>query len=404
MHGVAHHSEARGYRMTRPLRHFSVLLVLLLLIFAVAATAASARPAKVSLKAQLGAAIAYDTDLSNPVGQSCADCHDPLAGFADPDKKYPVSEGATKGLFGGRNAPSWAYTAWSPVLDFDDAEGLWIGGMFWDGRATGWRLRSPLAEQAQGPFLNDVEMNMADAAAVIDVIRHSDYADLFLQVYPATDWDDWATAYDDMAYAVAEYEASRAVNPFNARFDSYVAGNTAALSSQEQWGLELFNTKAECNLCHLSEPGMDSTGIATGKALFTDHTYDNLGIPANPEVWALTTFEDTTDLGLGGFLRSIGKPDEVWMAEIGKFKVPTLRNIAKTPPYGHNGYFDTLYDIVHFYNTRDVASEGWPMPEVPETVNTEELGNLELTYEEELAVVAFMRTLTDRAVMPQPAH
>jgi cytochrome c peroxidase len=90
--------------------------------------------------------------------------------------------------------------------------------------------------------------------------------------------------------------------------------------------------------------------------------------------------------------------------ENGKFKVPTLRNVAKTPPYGHNGYFDTLYDIVHFYNTRDVPDAGWAPPEYPDTMNTDELGNLGLTYEEELAVVAFMKTLTDRAIMPQPGR
>ena len=71
--------------------------------------------------------------------------------------------------------------------------------------------------------------------------------------------------------------------------------------------------------------------------------------------------------------------------ENGKFKVPTLRNVAKNPPYGHNGYFDTLYDIVHFYNTRDVPEAGWAPPEYPDTMNTEELGDLGLSYDEELA-------------------
>jgi cytochrome c peroxidase len=192
------------------------------------------------------------------------------------------------------------------------------------------------------------------------------------------------------------------VNRFNSRFDSYLAGNTDALSAEAQWGLELFNGKAKCNLCHLSEPSMDSTGIATGKALFTDHTYDNLGIPANPEVWALHG-SDAVDLGLGGFLRSVGDPEGNATDQDGKFKVPTLRNVARTAPYSHNGYFDTLYDIVHFYNTAGIEGM-WPAPEVPVNVNRDELGSLGLSYEEEMAVVAFMRTLTDRSVMPQPAH
>jgi cytochrome c peroxidase len=303
-------------------------------------------------------------------------------------------------MFGGRNAPSWAYTAWSPVLYFDNAEGLWIGGMFWDGRATGWTLGSPLAEQAQGPFLNPVEMHNASAAEVIRDISTSSYADLFLEVFPDTVWADVDQAYDDMAFAIAAYESSSSVNRFNSRFDAYMAGRKGALTATQKLGLRLFNGKAKCNLCHLSEPTMDSTA---GKALFTDHTYDNLGLPANPTVWALTGSE-AVDLGLGGFLESEGYDEAVWMAEAGKFKVPTLRNVARNRPYGHNGYFATLYDIVHFYNTRDVPGAGWAAPEVPETVNTEELGDLGLTKREELALVAFMKTLSDRSFMPQPAH
>ena len=153
-----------------------------------------------------------------------------------------------------------------------------------------------------------------------------------------------------------------------------MAGRMGALTAQESRGLRLFNGKVKCNLCHLSEPSMDSTGIATGKALFTDHTYDNLGIPANPTVWALTG-SDAVDLGLGGFLKSQGEDDATWMAEIGKFKAPTLRNVARNRPYGHNRYSRTLYDIVHFYNTRDVPGAGWAEAEVPETVNMDELGD-----------------------------
>ena len=389
--------------MSRPVTRWAVALAVALLLIAVTASTAAAKRQSVSNIERLGAAIAFDANLSEPAGQACADCHNPLAGYGDLDKRFPVSEGVIAGKFGGRNAPSWAYTAWSPILHFDTDEEVWIGGMFWDGRAAGWRLGSPLAEQAQGPFLNPVEMHNESPADVIRDISTSSYADLFVQVFPDTDWSDVDQAYEDMAFAIAAYEASRAVNTFSSRFDAYVAGNESTLTAQEKWGLELFDGKAKCNLCHLSEPGMDSTGIASGKALFTDHTYDNLGIPANPEVWVLTG-SDATDWGLGGFLKAAGYDEDVWTAEIGKFKVPTLRNVARNAPYGHNGYFRTLYDIVHFYNTRDVPEAGWALPEVPATVNTEELGDLGLTYDEELAVVAFMKTLTDRAIMPQPAH
>jgi len=401
--GVARHREPRGYQMSRSLTRFAVALAIALLIMVIAATTAVARPAKVTRIERLGAAIAFDANLSEPAGQACADCHDPLAGFGDPDRKYPVSEGVLPGVFGGRNAPTWAYSAWSPILHYDMDDGVWAGGMFWDGRAAGWRLGSPLAEQAQGPFLNPREMNNPSPAEVIRDISTSWYAGLFVQEFPDTDWTDVDKAYDHMAFAIAAYESSKAVNRFSSRFDAYMAGADDALTAQEKRGLELFNGKAQCNLCHLTEPEDEPAGIATGKALFTDYTYDNLGIPANPMVWALTG-SDAVDPGLGAFLKTAGYSEETWMVEMGKFKVPTLRNVAKNPPYGHNGYFRRLYDIVHFYNTRDVPEARWAPPEYPDTMNTEELGDLGLTYREELAVVAFMKTLTDRAIMPQPAH
>ena len=105
------------------------------------------------------------------------------------------------------------------------------------------------------------------------------------------------------------------------------------------------------------------------------------------------------DPGLGGFLKGAGYPEEMYKVEWGKHKVPTLRNVDKRPDpsfvkaYGHNGFFKSLEEIVHFYNTRDV--EKWPAPEVEDNVNRDELGNLGLTPEEEAAIVAFMKTLTD---------
>ncbi|HEY3475247.1 MAG TPA: cytochrome-c peroxidase, partial [Anaerolineales bacterium] len=107
---------------------------------------------------KLGEFLYFDTNLSEPAGQSCASCHDPAFGFDDPDAGLPVSEGVIPGLFGGRNSPISAYAMYSPVMYFDEEEGLWIGGQFWDGRATGSVLGDPLADQAVGPFLNPVEM------------------------------------------------------------------------------------------------------------------------------------------------------------------------------------------------------------------------------------------------------
>jgi cytochrome c peroxidase len=141
--------------------------------------------------------------------------------------------------------------------------------------------------------------------------------------------------------------------------------------------------------------------------LFTDFTYDNLGVPRNP----LDPFysepewnplgEAWVDPGLGGFLKAKGYDETIWGLEWGKQKVPTVRNVVLAPTrhfvkaYSHNGFFKSLQEIVHFYNTRDVADASWPPPEVAQNVNMTELGNLQLTVGEELAIVAFLETLSD---------
>lgn len=160
------------------------------------------------------------------------------------------------------------------------------------------------------------------------------------------------------------------------------------LTAQEARGKELFKEKGQCAECHVLD--RDKRAHRT---LFTDHTYDNLGIPKLPdhphykvpaEYFLLTA--DSVDLGLGAIVNA--------ESENGKYRVPTLRNVELTAPYGHNGYFKTLEEIVHFYNVRDV-SDDFPPAEYPATVNKDELGNLGLTQEEEADIVAFMKTLTD---------
>jgi cytochrome c peroxidase len=194
------------------------------------------------------------------------------------------------------------------------------------------------------------------------------------------------------------------VNAFTSK-DGYSLLDMAKLSKEERRGFALFQGKGKCKLCHIS----------SGKQpLFTDFTFDNLGLSQNPENLAGVA-PDFVDPGLGGFLVTAGYPEGVYLAEWGKHKVPTLRNVDLRPDkesvkdYGHNGYFKSLEGIVHFYNTRDVkptcpglyteaealAANCWPAPEVPGTVNTAELGNLGLSEAEEAAIVAFLKTLSD---------
>jgi len=353
---------------------------------------------------QLGKLLFFDPNLSVPPGQSCAACHAPETGFTGPDSAINATQAVYPGVVhtraGNRKPPTAAYGGDSPVLYYDEAEEVWIGGMFWDGRATGWTLGDPLAEQAQGPFLNPLEQNSPQARLVLLKVALSPYAGLFEEVWGPGSLDpiyDVPATYERIARSISAYEKSSEVNPFSSKFDYYLSG-AIMLTDQEAWGLELFEGKAMCSACHLSEPRPGGE-----PPLFTDFTYDNLGVPKNPANPFYTmprkwnpAGADWVDLGLGGFLMNVG---EAYEPELGKVKVPTLRNVDKRPydgfvkAYAHNGYFKSLEEIVHFYNTRDV--EAWPEPEVPVNVNTDELGDLGLTAEEEAALVAFMKTLSD---------
>jgi cytochrome c peroxidase len=373
----------------------------------------------------LGKHLFFDEDLSLNGNQSCATCHDPAWGFTGPDSDLnthgAVYEGSVAGLFGNRKPPSSAYATLSPILHYDGD--LFVGGNFWDGRATGERLGNPAADQAQGPFLNPVEQALPDMAAVVSRVCASDYAGLFTTVWGVEVCDDGyvATAYDAIALSIAAYEASSESNAFTSKYDAYLAG-MADLTKFEKKGLSVFRGKGKCQKCHL-------LGKGHGKepALFTDFTFDNLGIPANPEnPWYTMPPQfnpdgpNWVDYGLGGFLAT--RPDYAALAPdfMGQHKVPTLRNVDLRPDpsdvkaFGHNGYFKSLEQIVHFYNTRDVkptcpdlytadqaiAAGCWPAPEVPMNVNTAELGDLRLSPDDEAALVAFMRTLSDGYLVP----
>ncbi|KPJ87625.1 MAG: hypothetical protein AMS18_14365 [Gemmatimonas sp. SG8_17] len=333
-------------------------------------------------KERLGKLLFFDPNLSTPAGQSCATCHSPDAGFGDPGQQLPVSRGAHSDRFGNRNDLTAAYAVFTPPLRFDEDEDMWVGGLFWDGRAD------DLAEQAKGPPLNPLEMANPHTEAIAEALRAADYRDLFLQVFGQGALDDAATAFDFMAEAIAAYEATSEVNPFDSKYDLFLAGEVE-LSEQELRGLRLYEAegKGNCAACHPSQPGADGS-----PPLFTDHTYDNLGTPKNPESPFYSLPPELNpdgpgfvDLGLGAVV------DDPAMN--GMFRVPTLRNVALTPPYMHNGVFKTLYQVVAFYNSRDVAP--WPQPEWPENVNRDELGHLDLTPQEMEDIVAFLNTLSD---------
>ena len=344
------------------------------------ATTAAATTVETAARATLGEKLYFDTNLSNPAGQSCASCHLPGAGFADADSGQPTSEGAIVGRFGSRNTPTASYAAQIPEFSFvlgGPGGGHYVGGQFLDGRA------STLELQALGPFLNILEMNMASEVAVIDQIKLASYAAEFETVFGTGALDDSATAYQQVSQAIAEFERTAIFSPFDSKFDA-VQNGTDVFTVAEQNGQNLFNGKGDCVRCH-------RTGNASPE-VFSNFEYRNIGTPANPDNPFLTLDSSLNpdgagfvDLGLGS---AVNEP-----AQDGKFRTPTLRNVNETAPYMHNGVFDTLTEVVNFYNRRDVDNI---TPEVNQNVdNGGNIGNLNLTAGEVQDLVSFMQTLSD---------
>ena len=407
----------------------------------------------------LGKIIFYDKDLSVNRNEACSFCHMPETGFSGPvsvlNQTTAAYPGSVRTRFSGRRPQSHTYASYSPVLHYNLEQGDFVGGQFWDMRATGLRLDSALAEQAQGPPLNPVEMGLIDPACMVYRISQSPYRSMAQSLWgaqafavqwpanakqvcdrpgPAPDVDPLPvhlgpvdrgiaqTTFDRIAEAIATFEGSPEVAPFSSKYD-YVMAGRAEFTPQEKAGYELFRSKTtHCNECHRD-------GGPGEEPLFTDFTASNLGVPPNPD---LPFYKENTpdqlgytanpdglkflDLGVGGFLASPQNPNHEWAAMaksyFGKYKTPTLRNVDMRPrtdfvkAYMHNGYLKSLKEVVHFYNTRDTLPRCkpgdpgekitcWPAPENPQTLNRKQLGDLKLTGQQEDMLVAFLQTLTD---------
>lgn len=321
----------------------------------------------------IGRKIFMDTNLSQPVGQGCVSCHDPKAAFADARR---VSPGAVKGRKGRRNAPTLMYAALIPLIaaeDFYDEEGelkyVLEGGLFLDGRAHNQ------FEQVQEPFFNKDEMNLSGPADLADRIRKSEYASDFKKLVGGKVWGDDGKLVDQVYHSLVAFLREPMFRPFNARIDDFWKGDVKALNDSELRGLALFQSKAGCAQCH-------PLGVGTWpEPLLSDFGYDNLGAPSI----------GGKDPGLGGVS---GRKNEM-----GQFRSPTLRNIALTAPYLHNGSIKTLKEVMEFYNKRDVEPERWGKTDFPETVNHDDMGDLKLTDQEVDDLVALMHTFTDKNLL-----
>lgn len=327
------------------------------------------------IAASIGESIFFDTRLSNPAGVGCVSCHQPDHAFADPRR---VSPGAKRGTVGTRNAPTLMYAALAPAMGYEDQliDGreiyAWEGGMFHDGRAR------DLFEQVSQPFFNHHEMNLTNSSDLAARLRSADYARRFRAWVGPEIWanDDRLTYH---AYrAIVEFLKEPEFRPFDARIDDYLAGDKSALSPLEERGLEIFQGRGGCADCHLLEPH------SWEQPLLSDYGYDNLGVPSI----------DVKDPGLGGHT---GEPEE-----LGQFKSPTLRNIALTAPYMHNGSIRTLREVMEFYNKRDVEPKRWGATDYPQTVNHDDMGDLKLSHTDIDALMALMHTFTDRTLLSKP--
>jgi cytochrome c peroxidase len=360
-------------------------------------------------RARLGQQIFNDPDLSEPRGTACVACHQPNQGFAgNHGSRIGVAQGSLPTSLGLRNAMTNSYVGFIEPLSFitTDGETEASGGHFWDGRAD------TLAQQALGPLLNPLEMNNPSRRAVVDKIAASRYAPLFRQQFGAAIFNDTDAAFTQIGVAIEAFERA-ALQPFSSKYDTMVRGTTS-FTPPEARGMALFMdpARANCAGCHLMNPG-------SGKpedSLFSEFTYYATGIPRN---MAIPRNADPAffDLGLCGPERTAPTLPATVAAGVtianfcGKFRMPTLRNVAERPAYMHNGVFNNLADVVRFYSTRKSNPQRLYGPSgVPNDLPARYLGNLEatkapfnraatagplLTEPEVADLVAFLHTLSD---------
>lgn len=313
-----------------------------------------------SAKARLGETLFFDTALSASGSQSCGTCHVPSRAFANDDGQAVQAGGPSMNLAGLRNTPALVYTAFTPAFHIE-TDGTPVGGFMRDGR------EASLASQAQGPFVTPFEMANSGPEEVVTRLQSRPYLQDFIAIYGADTLNDADATMQALGDALAAFEKEdNRFHPFTSKYDFWLKGQ-ARLTPEEMNGLRLFNdpTRGNCAACHSSR-----SADGTTPPLFTDFSYDNLGVPRNTAIAANDDMNRPSfvpqnsndgvhqyyDLGLCGPLRDdLGHETSV----CGAFKVPTLRDVALTAPYFHNGVFNTLQETLLFYVTRDTDAAQW---------------------------------------------
>ncbi len=343
----------------------------------------------------LGQKLFFDPILSKNGNQSCATCHNPEHGFID-NRDNGVHGAGSLGddlkSIGDRNAPTASYAMFSPQFHYDEKKGEYIGGQFYDGR------EHTLKGQAGGPPINPVEMAIPSKNFLVNRLKEDpSYEKSFKKIYGEDIFENSEAAYEMMAQAISSFEKTDEFSPFDSKYDRYLKGEYD-LTPLEDLGRTLFfsNNNTNCASCHLLKKE------DAPRETFSNYKYNNIGVPQNHELMAKNVVDPKIFIDHG----LLNNPDVNDTKYDGKFKVPTLRNIAITSPYMHNGVFQKLSTVVKFYDkyvnkkrkiNPETAKE-WAEPEV--VVGEEDMKLLReakaLSDRKIEALVAFMNLLTDK--------
>ena len=342
--------------------------------------------------AQLGQALFFDTNLSLTRKQACSSCHEPGRAFSDGRSNGvagAVSLGDDGVSLGDRNTPSIVYANQVPDFHLDD-DVEYVGGFFLDGRAATMKV------QAAEPFINPIEMAMPDHKAVVGRVRENPgYVESLTSLFGADIFSHEAKAFDAIVTSIVAFENTDLFSPFDSKYDRYIRGEYQMTREEELGRVLFFSQLISCHSCHLLDPRE-----AAAEELFTNHKYHNIGVPENAAVRARNGVT-AADPGL------LGNAEVKDPAQAGKFRVPSLRNVAVTGPYMHNGVFQDLETAILFYDKYLVENkqskinpetgEKWGDPETGETIDLALLQQGQpITQERVTALIAFLRTLTDQ--------
>ena len=396
--------------------------------------------APLSPLAQLGRQIFFDKSLSASGKLSCAACHSPQNDYVPADTAPAEYGGPSLAQQGARAVPSLMYLQAEPPFSIgpDPSDGaedpvalpqlaalaasapraqktadstaasaanfVPQGGLFWDGRA------STLPDQAIGPLQNPIEMDGGSIQNIAAKLLAAPYAQNFAAVFPPGYTANPDTLVSDAVIAISRYEVEDPqFHPYASKYDAWLEGK-ARLSAAEMRGYVLFNDpkKGDCGACHLDQPGPNGE-----PPLFTDHQFEALGVPRNPDL-AANQNPAYDDLGIcGPFRKDLAAQTQY----CGMFLTPTLRNVARKNVFFHNGVYNTLKQVLDFYNFRDTQPDKiypkdaagnvqkfndlprafWPNIDTADPPFDRQLGQSPpLTPAEEQDIIAFLGTLDDR--------